>query len=232
MMRVKYKVDIILIVVNNRLFFLATNLLYFHFILEYMKSFSSRNINHPFFGWSCTNTSDESTTSAAPCRSFSVNQHIISLGKGRAVFDKASTLLNNFVNVNALGWIEVHAHQTSKSMSLRDLRPGDALCTLARCFGVVWVLNPCRVIAADYHQCQGGRRGQVTQIAFSTLNGHLLAGEERFRVIRCEQTDEVTFDMFSFSRPANLFGLIALPYVRWVQGRFFAEQAVMMRTKI
>lgn len=188
-----------------------------------MKSFSSRKINHPFFGWSCI-----VNQVSPPSASYSVNRLSIPLGHGQKVFDKASQLLNRFMNVNSLKWIEIHttSDDNAKPPLISKLRPNDSLCTLARC-RFVWVLNPCRVIAADYQRRIGGLK--TTQIAFSTLDGHLLAGEEKFRVTMCEKSGEVVFDMYSFSRPANIFGFIALPYVRWVQGRFFIEQAAVMR---
>lgn len=194
---------------------------------EYMNSFASRGINHPYFGWSCTGDSP-----VAPSGSFFVNQLRVSLGHGKDVFDTASMLLDRFINVNSLGWIEVHvsSNNAHKSPSLADLRVNDSLCTLARCCGLVWVLNPCRVIQAELRRRDNGKC--ISQLAFSTLDGHLLAGEEKFRVVLCERSGEVAFEMYSFSRPANLLGLIALPYVRWVQGRFFREQATSMKAML
>ena len=72
----------------------------------------------------------------------------------------------------------------------------------------------------------------ISQIAFTTVQGHLLTGEERFRVIYDINSDSVIFDMYSFSKPSNVLGWIALPYVRYVQGTFFREQAGAMRRLI
>ena len=40
--------------------------------------------------------------------------------------------------------------------------------------------------------------------------------------------DEVVLELYSFSRPANVLGGLALPYVRLLQGRFFRELARSM----
>ena len=72
----------------------------------------------------------------------------------------------------------------------------------------------------------------ISQISFTTVKGHLLTGEERFRIIYDINNDNVIFDMYSFSKPSNVLGWIALPYVRYVQGTFFREQAGAMRRLI
>ncbi len=66
-----------------------------------------------------------------------------------------------------------------------------------------------------------------SHIAFATLRGHLIAGEERFRV-RKEANNDVFFDMDSFSKGAGL-GVVAMPFIRQIQRQFFVDQSLAMR---
>jgi uncharacterized protein (UPF0548 family) len=127
----------------------------------------------------------------------------------------------------AIGWVQIHPSQ-------KRLVVGQPLCTLARCFGFIWILNPCRIIAApDSSSCfmrlnESKQSYSKSCVAFTTVDGHMLAGEERFRILWFPATDEVVMDMYSFSRPSNVLGLLALPYVRYVQRAFFRDQSKAM----
>jgi uncharacterized protein (UPF0548 family) len=153
-----------------------------------------------------------------------------------------------FAMIKMMGWTEVHCLKSQTADTLNvidepsyealsasfDLSEGRPLCTLAKCLGFIWVLNPCRIVkstlaSSSSSDSSSSSSKSMNQIAFSTVNGHLLAGEERFRVVYDKATDQVKFDMYSFSRPANVLGLIALPYVRHVQKSFFKDQATCMK---
>jgi hypothetical protein len=64
----------------------------------------------------------------------------------------------------------------------------------------------------------------VWQLCWSYVVGHLLAGEERFRVAMNKNKD-VTLELFSFSKPANCLVKLAMPMIRPLQGRFFDDSA-------
>jgi uncharacterized protein (UPF0548 family) len=187
-----------------------------------MKTFEKRSVNHPFYGWCCSSEFPDS-----PSEYFVVNKWSQELGRGEAVFKQASEIIRSFQMTNSLKWIEVHCqklHNGGTGTDTDDLKEGKPLCTLACCLGI-WVLNPCRIISAKFDEKVLDNR--ATEIAFTTLSGHLLAGEERFTVLM--KTDGlVRLDMYSFSRPANILGLIGLPYVRWIQKQFFREQGRIM----
>ena len=92
---------------------------------------------------------------------------------------------------------------------------------------MVWALNPCRVTSVRKDK-------YLSEIAFSTLSGHLIAGEERFRVI-LDPHDDVYFSLFSFTKGASsgpgvlglgggLLGRIVMPLIRPLQKSFFTNQ--------
>ena len=226
-----------------------------------MKLIETRAVNHEYLGYSCRDTDDNLDFPQAPSSSYRINCLSITLGKGIKLYKIASTILQEFKMTNALGWIEVHIppHTTySKSIPINH----SSLCTLANVFGIAWVLNPCRIISARFDTPTSSttithttpttlhikhttskskhtrtresmpKQRSISQIAFTTIQGHLLTGEERFRIVYDINNDNVIFDMYSFSKPSNVLGWIALPYVRYVQGTFFREQAGAMRRLI
>ncbi|XP_020699984.1 UPF0548 protein At2g17695 [Dendrobium catenatum] len=62
-----------------------------------------------------------------------------------------------------------------------------------------------------------------------TLQGHLLAGEERFSV-QWDENDRVWYEIFSFSKPAHILSAIGYPYVRLRQ-KCFARQSTEAMVK-
>ena len=69
-----------------------------------------------------------------------------------------------------------------------DVRVGTVIGTLVKCYGLVWSLNPCRVVdiqrsqkvkvaGASTDTSDSDREFMYSQIAFSTLDGHLIAGK-------------------------------------------------------
>lgn len=89
---------------------------------------------------------------------------------------------------------------------------GSNVVTWAKTFmGPLWVLNPCRQTYDDHNiwiseeeivgrgsESGEGTKGKVekncvSQVAYSTLEGHLIAGEERFCVDYRPSDETVTF---------------------------------------
>jgi uncharacterized protein (UPF0548 family) len=84
-----------------------------------------------------------------------------------------------------------------------------------------WVLNPCRVVCRV-----DGRR--YASVGYATLDGHLIAGEERMTVRRGPSGD-VTFEVLSLSRGAGPVGKLLFFALGRTQDRFFQEQCRCMR---
>ncbi len=79
---------------------------------------------------------------------------------------------------------------------------------------------------------QGGGRGgggrRTVQAGYATLEGHLIAGEERMSV-SLHPTGEVTFEVVSYSRGAGPLGRILFVGLEPAQRRFFREQCRCMQ---
>ena len=99
------------------------------------------------------------------------------------------------------------------------MRPRTDVALLSRHFGI-WSLDFCRVIYVLDKQNENGRAIQRTGFGYGTLPGHAVCGEEIFSVEWHTATEEVWYDIFSFSRPANWLVQLATPIARATQRRF------------
>lgn len=188
---------------------------------EYLRGLKEAPFNHEYAGYS--KDSDE-----APSSKFSVLERNVRIGTGKSDFAKASRFLESFEMINDLGWAEVIDPRGEDRVSFR---PGDVIGTLVHCYKVVWALNPCRITSVR-------KEVNLSEIGFSTLSGHLIAGEERFR-ITLNPDDSVFFSMFSFTRGTptgpgvlgvggGIVGKIAMPFIRPLQRSFFRSQEKSM----
>jgi uncharacterized protein (UPF0548 family) len=93
------------------------------------------------------------------------------IGYGTSDFVKASNILFSFNMTNTLDWIQI--------ISLPGiLKKGDPICTNSRFYGSpLWTLNPCKVVSVkkDFITHQ-------SHVLYATVDGHLISGEEIFRV--------------------------------------------------
>lgn len=141
--------------------------------------------------------------------------HTVHLGQGRACWRRARRLLLEWRMHEGSAWSAVHTH------------PNGALVTLAAMphprLPLFWVLNPCRVV----HSRGGLFTGQAS-VGYATLDGHLIAGEERMSVRRGPSGD-VTFHLLSLSRGAGPAGKLLFLALGRTQDRFFREQCRCMR---
>jgi uncharacterized protein (UPF0548 family) len=196
-----------------------------------MQTFRHRLPNHDLDGAILANTvaGHEHVAVESPNRlwwhgsaSYVIKCKEVDLGSGREVYERARDAVLAFRQVNSISWIK---------MALATHDNGvDTLATIIRCFGFVYSVNPCRVLARDGNDFE-------TTVAFTTLRGHLIEGEERFRVFyrapssnvikRGGSADSrVIFEMYSYSRGAGFLGTLTIPIIRQIQDRFFVEQAM------
>lgn len=141
----------------------------------------------------------------------------IYLGSGQQCYK--STVNTVFSFDWKLNWAEVHFN---RNFTRRFPQPGDSLITLINCFGLVWVLSPCRVVYADHDTSCDPNVLQSSQIAYATLDTHLIAGEERFRVWM-DTNHDVYFEIFSFSKGAGILGKCAILAIRILQHWFLKD---------
>jgi uncharacterized protein (UPF0548 family) len=94
------------------------------------------------------------------------------------------------------------------------------VCTLAR-QGGLYSLNVGRII---YVHDEPG----LFAFGYGTLPEYPVRGEERFSIACVQDTKEVTFEIFSFSRPHSRLMLLARPLLRRIQRRFCTESSAVM----
>lgn len=145
------------------------------------------------------------------------------LGRGRVVYDRA---------VRALHGLRMHDGSPTRGIARASganrakgagALAGEGIATWARSsLGVVYCLNPCRIVYDE-------RTRSSATLAYGTLAGHWLAGEEAMRVRWDRETDRVTFDLLSLSRGSGLVGEALFYFLGRMQMAFFAEQCETMR---
>lgn len=181
----------------------------------YLSMKQSSVFNHPHPGYSCRTDVSLDDRCDSPDASYRVNNKRVVIGKGRDVYQKASTIVLNMEMLNALKWGGIARPFDAQGVPHQNvLRKGDVFGTLILCYRLLWTLNPCRVVSVV-------NTSNLAQIGFSTLYGHLLSGDERFCVLYNEETEEVSFDMFSFSKGCGILGTLSMPLIRPIQRLFF-----------
>ena len=143
---------------------------------------------------------------------FAVTQWKQVIGRGEAYFELSKRALVEYRMLN-LGWLQpVGCPEPIATDSL--------VCTLAR-QGGLYSLNVGRIIYV--HDAPG-----LFMFGYGTLPEYPVRGEERFSVACAQGTKEVTFEIFSFSRPHSPLMLVAKPFLRRIQRRFCTESSAAM----
>lgn len=133
------------------------------------------------------------------------------IGRGRNCFDRVTERL--------LTWQVLQRSGIQPLVSATRVAPGEVV--QQRIPPLTPVVAPCRVV---YVIDEPDRQG----FAYGTLAGHPERGEERFVVTHDRATDEVRFEVFSVSRPANPW-LVAFPVLRPLQ-HFFVRRFLRAAT--
>lgn len=82
-------------------------------------------------------------------------------------------------------------------------------------------LNAARIVYVLHEKHRYG-------FAYGTLDEHAECGEELFSVERDPSTDQITYRLFSFSRPNHLTAKIGYPYARYLQKQFIEDSKQRM----
>jgi len=130
--------------------------------------------------------------------------------------------------------LSTNAIQALKSDDDRNLSNA-IVCTHVFCYGF-WTINPCKIINIlketniKLKNENGGMRNKlITEVVISTRKGHLIKGEERFRIIYNDDKS-VQFDLYSFTKGAGLLGTITMPLIRPLQDKFFKDNIKSMKS--
>lgn len=147
---------------------------------------------------------------------FRENRYAESMGSGREIFDHACQLLESWQWLNH-GWVEGFVQGRPAS--------GDMVGVLARLQGF-WSLNFCRIVYVNRPTAQSNQ----FSMAVGTLPEHAACGEERVSVSWSPDTDDVEFEIRSFSRPHQPAAQIGRWFVYYLQRRFVRDSAASMRS--
>jgi uncharacterized protein (UPF0548 family) len=150
------------------------------------------------------------TRSTPPVR-WRINDMQLRVGQGRAKCD---------VLVNALfSWKLLAVRGLQVFASTDTIEPGTDVAILSRHFGI-WSVDFCRVIYVLRDEPEQNSAVLRTGFAYGTLPGHAVRGEERFSVEWHPATEEVCYEIYSFSLPANSLIKLLSPIARATQLRF------------
>ncbi|XP_073156852.1 UPF0548 protein At2g17695 [Henckelia pumila] len=148
---------------------------------------------------------------------FLVNHARVLVGSGLETFEKGKCALQNWRHFS-LNWAFVDPKTPIKS--------GVKFFVCTKQF-LPWILMPLEIVYVN-----DSRDRKNTNVSFSfgsgTLQGHLLAGEERFS-ITMDENEDVWYEILSFSKPANFLSQIGYPYVCYSQKKFAHESATAMK---
>jgi uncharacterized protein (UPF0548 family) len=155
--------------------------------------------------------SETGATRSTPPRGYRVNHMRALLGKGKEVHARAVNALLSWRLLTVAG-LELFPRQPA-------MRTETGVALLSRHFGL-WSLDFCRVIYVLQAEPENGGAIERTGFAYGTLPGHAVRGEEIFSIEWHPATNEVWYDIFSFSAPANLLIRLGGPLARSVQKHF------------
>lgn len=154
-------------------------------------------------------------TSRSECPvGFAKNKSDAVIGRGERDFERAKAAIQNY-DMLRLGWMQPAGDHD-------PIVVGSVVSTLARKL-MVYSLNVNRVVYVD---------DQISTrfgFGFGTTAHHLIIGEERFTVCFDEQTGDVSYEIFSFSRPGLLLFRLAFPWLRHLQRSFCRDSTDAMR---
>ena len=153
-------------------------------------------------------------TRSAPPAGWRINHLRLKAGSGRAKFDALAEALFSW-KLLAIDGLVVFP-------SAPALQPGTDVAILSRHFGI-WSVDFCRVIYVLKNQQEETGAVLRTGFAYGTLPGHAVSGEELFSLEWHRATEEVWYDVYSFSLPATPLVRLVAPLARATQRRFARE---------
>ncbi len=151
-------------------------------------------------------------TGAAP-QGYFVNRWREEIGTGEAAYLRAQAALGQW-GMFEIPWAQAMADagpvSTGQNVAIYAGKAG------------AWVLVGCRVVYT-VDECDG----PIVRFGFAngTLVDHVVAGEERFLVEWNRETDQVVYDLFSFSWPNHFVSQCGYPVLWRLQQRFAQDSA-------
>ena len=155
-------------------------------------------------------------TRSEPPQGYSVDHNRTILGNGEGDLERAKQAVREWKMFEVPG-LELFYPNT-------PIEPGLDVALLARHLGF-YSLNSCRIVYVIDEPFRFG-------FAYGTLSEHAESGEERFTVELDQDSGEVWYDVFAFSRPGSVLVKVGYPYGRYRQKKFAAGSKEAMRRSV
>jgi len=150
--------------------------------------------------------SEVGATRESPPQGYTIDHNRIKLGAGRLTYERATAAIRAWAMFD-IGWVKLWPRKV-------PVAAGEVVAVLVRHLGF-YSLNAARIVYTIDEEGVVSRFG----FAYGTLTQHGEIGEERFSVEHDTSTDEVSYDLFAFSRP-GLIAMLGYPFSRGLQKRF------------
>ena len=148
---------------------------------------------------------------------YAIDETKVLLGtNGDVDYEKAKSALKSWKQFQ-LGWTEVD--------EATRVRKGQKVCVMIQPFPRVWLLNPLEITYVSEE------KKKSYSFAHTTLQGHVLAGEEKFTVEK-DLKNRVYFKVETFSKPDHILAKVTYPAVRALQKIFGAHAGFEMKKAV
>ncbi|KAK9691433.1 hypothetical protein RND81_09G196300 [Saponaria officinalis] len=141
-----------------------------------------------------------------------LNHARVLIGSGLGTYEKGKNVLQNWRHFQ-MNWTFVEPTTPIKS--------GTKFCVCVKEF-LPWLMMPLEVVYVNENKNAGKVKSSFS-FGSGTLQGHLLAGEERFS-IELDDNNQVWYEILSISKPAHFLSIVGYPYVQLRQ-KHFAKQS-------
>ncbi|MGN7611994.1 DUF1990 family protein [Magnetococcales bacterium HHB-1] len=177
---------------------------------------SQKALSLPYPEVGCSRGGLSHARQVLPKGQYWMQSHNILLGEGGAVYQRAIEALRSWRFFD-MPWLDIGNPDV-------PWQPGVDLAIMGRTVGVWWI-NPCRIIYTINEE-----QGSVYKFGFAygTLPHNAVNGEERLLILWDRETDQVCYDLFSFSKPSQWFFKLTVLHLRHLQKRFAKESGRMM----
>jgi uncharacterized protein (UPF0548 family) len=155
--------------------------------------------------------SDVGATRTSPPSGWRINHMRQLIGTGKVAHDRAIAALFSW-RLLAIDGLEVFPSATK-------LQPHTNVAIRSRHFGI-WSVDFCRVIYVLQDEPENDGALLRTGFGYGTLSGHAVRGEEIFSIEWHPATQQVWYDIHSFSLPATPLVRLIGPIARATQKRF------------
>jgi uncharacterized protein (UPF0548 family) len=179
---------------------------------QLMSEWNSRDCNHSFSGAS-VNAPDlpDGVTGGG----FMITKTRRQVGSGQQAYKAAVDTVKQWTHLQLPSW---------NCTTAPAMKVGTTICSATQTV-VPWSVLPARVtyMKEGSEKFEGGT-GKRFAVGMCSLEGHQLAGEERF-VVDMLPDGSVWYDVFLFSKPDTLLALVSLPVVKLMQLRYVNDSA-------